>query len=410
MLNLFLATFVGLWLAICGVWVYLLVMQLRAARAGLLPSDHELASMSEAQPAGDWPTVCIVIPAHNEGGQLSDCLASVLTQDYPALTIVVVDDRSVDDTLETARRFSETDSRLHVRRIDTLPDGWLGKSHALWRGTDEIDAEWILFLDADCLLKPLAIRRAIQEAGRREADFLTLWPAIRAETFWENLVIPLCAGIIALWYDATSVNDPDSAPAFANGQLILIRTSQYRRIGGHREVRRAIIEDIPFAELAKRNGVRCHVASGRGLFSVRMYSNYHSIRDGWARIYVGALRSSLKIMVSLAWLALGSLLPYAALVPLFVPGLMPDGVAHGHAAATTWLRACCGSHLLLMLIVSYRFWGFGGCDRRYLALYPLAVVAVMRILCRSWWWITIKRAIPWKTTIYRIDGRGAILD
>ncbi len=180
-------------------------------------------------------------------------------------------------------------------------------------------------------------------------------------------------------------------------------------IGGHRSVRRAIIEDIPLAERAKRAGVRCHVASGRGLFSVRMYTGYAAIRDGWARLYVGALRSSLKIAASLAWLALGSLLPFVALIILFTPAASNLVGGDPASSALAALRWCCGLHLALLLIVSYRFWGLGACRRRYLILYPLSVILVMRILWRSWWCLTIKRSIPWSNTAYRINGDATIV-
>lgn len=205
------------------------------------------------------------------------------------------------------------------------------------------------------------------------------------------------------------MNAPDSKLAFANGQFLLIGRDEYERIGGHRSVRHAIIEDIPLAENAKRAGVHCCVASGRELFSVRMYSDYAAIRDGWARIYVGALRSSPKTAASFAWLAFGSLLPFIAAFVLFTPAASSFVLVGVSSPALTALRWCCALHLTLLVIVSYRFWGLGACKRRYLILYPLSVVLVMRILWRAWWWLTVKRSIPWSTTVYRINGEGTIV-
>ena len=397
------------WLGICAIWTCLLVAQFRAKHRGVFlearPTDSPRGSVQDT-PA---PTLCVVIPARNEGGRIARCLTSVLAEDYPALDVLVVDDRSEDDTGALVGRIAESDPRLHVLRNDSLPQGWLGKSHALWQATRRVTSEWILFLDADCALAPSALRVAVDEAVRRDAGLLTLWPRNRAEGFWEHLLIPLCAGIIALWYGSQRVNAPESKLAFANGQFLLIRRDEYERIGGHRSVRRAIIEDIPLAEAAKRAGVRCHVASGRDLFSVRMYSSYTAIRDGWARIYVGALRSSLKIAASLAWLALGSLLPYVAAFILLAPGVSNLVLAAVGPQALAALRWCCGLHLALLLIVSYRFWGLGACRRSYLILYPLSVILVMRILWRAWWWLAVKRSIPWSTTVYRINGHGVIV-
>lgn len=403
-------TVIAGWLGICAIWAGLLVAQFRARRQGIFLEARPAGSDQEQGQDKPQPTVCVVIPARNEGRQIANCLAGVLAQDYPALDVLVVDDRSEDDTGAVAGRIAESDSRLHVLRNDSLPLGWLGKSHALWQATRVVTTEWILFLDADCTLAPSAVRVAVEEAIRRDAGLLTLWPRNRAEGFWEHVLIPLCAGIIALWYGSNRVNAPGSKLAFANGQFLLVRRDEYERIGGHRSVRRAVIEDIPLAEHAKRADVRCFVASGRELFSVRMYSGYSAIRDGWARIYVGALRSSLKIAASLAWLALGSLLPFVAAFILFIPAVSSLALPELGPPAIAALRWCCALHLALLLIVSYRFWGFGGCRRWYLILYPLSVILVMRILWRALWWLAVKRAIPWSTTVYRINGEGVIVD
>ena len=164
------------------------------------------------------------------------------------------------------------------------------------------------------------------------------------------------------------------------------------------------------AEHAKRSGVACWVASGRNLVSVRMYNNYSAILNGWARIYVGALRSSTKIALSIIWLILGSLLPYVAAVWLATVFYSAWAT---HAEISTELMGfaiLCTNHLILMMIASYRFWGMGGCRRIDLIWYPLSVCVVVRILARSWWWLTIKRNIPWRNTHYTIARRGRIIE
>lgn len=397
------------WLGVCAIWASLLVAQIRAKRRGVF-LEARLIDSADARISGTrWPTVCVLIPARNEGSRLAACLESVLAQDYPVLEVVVVDDRSEDDTGAVAARLAVSDARLRVVRNDQLPTGWLGKSHALWRATRDVTAEWILFLDADTELAPSAVRIAVGEAACRDVELLTLWPRTRAEGFWERALIPLCAGIIALWYGSDRVNDPGSKRAFANGQFLLIRREAYERIGGHRSVHSALIEDIPLAEHAKQAGVRCCVASGRELFSVRMYSTYNAVCDGWARIFVGALRSRLKIALSLAWLALGSLLPIVAAPILALPPASSLVLTDSAPYMSAMLRSCCGLHLALLMTVSLRFWGFGACRRSYLILYPLSVILVMGILCRAWWWLAIRRSVPWSATIYRINRKGAII-
>ena len=397
------------WGAICNVWFWLIVAQRRARRDGLF-LDGAANRPTGTSVDSSVPSVCVVVAARNESEGLASCLRSLLAQDHPELSVRVIDDRSEDDTFDIAQRFARSDPRVSTVRIDALPPRWMGKSHALWQGTSDIDTDWLLFTDVDCKLKHHAVVRAIDEALVRNVRFLSLWPQQSAGGFWEHATIPLCGGIIALWFGSQRVNDPDSRLAFANGQFILVERTAYEQIRGHEAVRSAIIEDIPLAEHAKKSNVACWVASGRNLVSVRMYDNYASIVNGWARIYVGALRSGTKIVLSILWLLLGSLLPYAASF-----GLAISFYLNWKSGAETPLElicfaTLCASHLILMMIASYRFWGMGRCRRIDLIWYPLSVCVVVRILAKSWWWLTIKRRIPWRDTGYKIDGMGRIVE
>ncbi len=397
------------WGAITSVWLGLLIAQRKAKRDGLFLEVSAKRNSEQSQP-DDAPTVCVVIAARNESQGMASCLKNVLSQDYPKLSVLVIDDRSEDNTYDIAKEFAQSDPRVSVQRVAHLPPNWMGKSHALWQGTREIRADWLLFTDVDCKLKPQAVARAIEEARTRNVQFLTLWPHQTAGGFWEHTTIPLCGGIIALWFGSQRVNDPNSSLAFANGQFLLIEREAYENIGGHRAVRSAIIEDIPLAEHAKRSGVSCWVASGRDLVSVRMYDNYNTIVNGWARIYVGALRSGTKIALSILWLMFGSLLPYVVAVYLAMTFYWANATGETVSKEFIFFAGMCANHLTLMMIASYRFWGMGGCRRIDLLWYPLSVCVVIRILAQSWWWLTIRRSIPWRNTRYSIDGRGRIVE
>ncbi len=396
------------WGAICQVWFWLIVAQRRARRDGLF-LEVGTGAAAVPTPQDDMPTVCVVIAARNESEGLAICLKHVLAQDYAKLSVLVIDDRSEDTTYEIAYEFAQSDPRVQVERIDHLPPKWMGKSHALWQGTRNVQADWLLFTDVDCHLTSHAVRRAIEEACSRNAQFLTLWPQQTAGGFWEHATIPLCGGIIALWFGSQRVNNPRSRLAFANGQFLLIKHEAYELINGHEAVRSAIIEDIPLAEHAKKSGVACWVASGRDLVSVRMYDNYNAIVNGWARIYVGALRNGTKIALSILWLMFGSLLPYVVALWLAVAFYSAWSTNTKISTELICFAALCANHLILMMIASYRFWGMGGCRRIDLIWYPLSVCVVMRILAQSWWWLTIRRSIPWRNTRYTIDRRGKIV-
>src|SRR5205085_1037843 len=123
----------------------------------------------------------VVIAARDEEARIENTIRHLLAQTGVDLELIVVDDRSTDRTNEILRQFALEDARLRVKRVDVLPEGWLGKCHACHLAANEATREWVLFTDADCWLKPDVIARAINVAERERADHLTLMPSTPVE-------------------------------------------------------------------------------------------------------------------------------------------------------------------------------------------------------------------------------------
>lgn len=108
---------------------------------------HPYLDVDEA----DWPTVTVLVPAHNEEVVIAHNLEALLDSNYPheKLIIVPVNDRSTDRTKEIiddfARRFPDNVKPFH--RTEGKP----GKSAALKDVTETVDSEIILVFDADYL-------------------------------------------------------------------------------------------------------------------------------------------------------------------------------------------------------------------------------------------------------------------
>lgn len=390
----------AVWSVVCNIWLGLWIAQSVARRRGLILQP---TAWGEGEP----PRVAVVIPARNEAAAIDSCLEHLRGQAYPNWRGLVVDDRSEDATAEIVRGHVADDPRIQLLQVSQRPSGWMGKSYALWLGTRGLDADWFLFIDADCHLEPAAIATAVQHARARSCGMLTLWPRHRGGSFWEHLLIPLLGGVIALWFGTANRKDLTRGPGFANGQFILIQCDAYEAIGGHEAVSRCLIEDVPLGAHAKQQGLRCWAGGGAGLISVRMYDSLSAIRTGWERIYFGALRSRLKVLLSILWVLFGSLLPFVAL-PVAIGALFVGGRSVTPAYGAIALISL--SHLMLIYMVSYRFWGWGGCDRRYLWLYPVSAVFVLWILTRCFITMSINRRICWRGTWYALSPKAVILD
>lgn len=92
------------------------------------PLDSVVAAL---KPPTDWPKVSIIVPARDEAAKIEAAMRSKLAIDYPNFELIAVDDRSQDATGAILDRLAAEDPRLVVIRLDSLPEGWLGKSHAM---------------------------------------------------------------------------------------------------------------------------------------------------------------------------------------------------------------------------------------------------------------------------------------
>ena len=96
--------------------------------------------------------VSIIVPAYNEEVNAIRTVDSLLSQDYPNLNIVFVDDGSKDNTYENVKKAFEGNKKV---KVFTKQNG--GKASALNFGISRTEAEFIVCIDADTQLKTDAV-------------------------------------------------------------------------------------------------------------------------------------------------------------------------------------------------------------------------------------------------------------
>lgn len=91
--------------------------------------------------------ISVIVAARNEEENIKSLLLALEKQDYPSFEVIVVNDRSTDQTASVVSQFSQ------VRLIDInhVPDGWNSKKYALQKGIQEAQHQYLLFTDADCI-------------------------------------------------------------------------------------------------------------------------------------------------------------------------------------------------------------------------------------------------------------------
>ena len=297
----------------------------------------------ESQPAreGDPPSVTVVSPACNEEPSVERSVRSWLAQDDVDLRIVAVNDRSTDRTGAVLDALASEHDRVHVVHVDTLPPGWLGKVHALHRGTAEASGDWLLFADADVRLAPGTLSRAVAFAERRGVDLLTAMPEIASADFWSDVAwgfVGAAVGPARMW----RTRDPRSKHAFGVGAFILVRREAFEQTPGFSWLKLEVADDQGLAMLLKHHGHRCDIVNGRELVRLTWYTSLRDMivlsQKNWFAI---AGRFSLWRSLLVASLAVVSALsPLAMLLPGIAAGLMAIPIA-GQAAlvAATAIQA-----------------------------------------------------------------------
>jgi len=135
------------------------------------------------------PRFSVIVPAYKVQAYLHACLESVLTQSYPDLELIAVDDRSPDGSGAIIDEFAARDPR--VRPLH-LPENQ-GLGGARNAGIRHATGDYLLFLDGDDTLTPhalLAIADRLKETG--EPDVLVY---DYARTFWTGETVRNVASV-----------------------------------------------------------------------------------------------------------------------------------------------------------------------------------------------------------------------
>jgi glycosyltransferase involved in cell wall biosynthesis len=237
----------------------------------------------EAPVAAAFPSsVTAIVPARNEEAVITACIESLASQ--PEISqILVVNDQSTDATASVVRTLAQKIPKLNLLESSGLPDGWVGKNHALWIGVQQASSTWLLFTDADAVHEPNSAARALQTAQQHEAALVSFSPEQITQHWYEKALIPYIYLRLAKHFSYDKVNDTNSPAAAANGQFLMMRRDVYDAIGGHFGVAGEVLEDVALARHAKAAGHRIWFGSGKGIVRVRMYRSFQAMWQGWEK-------------------------------------------------------------------------------------------------------------------------------
>jgi len=187
------------------------------------------------------PTVSIIIAARNEEKNIRRCLESVTGLSYPSdlLEIVIVDDRSTDETASIVREY--IDRHFHLRFVAASPGtgNLLGKTNAVAQGIEVSKGEILMFTDADCTVPIRWVEETVKYYDDPSVGIVAGFTALRTLGWFEAIqaldwfvLFTVAAATIRLNYPVTAV-----------GNNLSVRRAAYDEVGGYRKIPFSVTED-----------------------------------------------------------------------------------------------------------------------------------------------------------------------
>jgi cellulose synthase/poly-beta-1,6-N-acetylglucosamine synthase-like glycosyltransferase len=369
-----------LWTALITLCFYLY------AAIELIIGNRKVLSLRDVSPLS-VPSplrVSIIVPARNEQRNIREALQSLIELDYPDYELIVVDDRSEDDTGRILDGMAAVSPRLKVIHIEQLPKGWLGKNHALWVGSRRATGDLLLFTDADIVMEPTVLTRAVAFLEQHGLDHLAATPSMHMPTTFLSMFGAAFIIFFSLFSRPWKARDPKSRFHIGIGAFNLVRSDAYRSIGGHEAIRLRPDDDIKLGKIVKRGGFRQDVAYAPEFLTVEWYSSLGDVVRGLEKNAFSGADYSITLVLS------GALIHIVCSIWPFLAIFMTGGIAQMIYLATV---------ALIVLV-------FADCARHhhskawYVLGYPLTTALFVYILLRTMLLNLFQGGIYWRGTFY----------
>ena len=244
----------------------------------------------------DAPSVTVIVPARNEAGRIGPLLTEVASA---GVDVIVVDDGSTDDTATLAASAGAT-----VVAVERAP-GWTGKAWACWSGATAARRDVLVFLDADTVATPPAIRQLATRAAA-SGGLVSVQPHHRIARWHEYFsALPNLVAVMGAGTGRVPRGSRWRGPA-AFGMAMAIPRRIYFDVGGHSVRPSAVIDDLALAATVHEAGAPVETWCGGADISVRMYAEgVGQLVRGWTKNLVAGARSIpiLRTLAVTLWIA-----------------------------------------------------------------------------------------------------------
>lgn len=335
-----------------------------------------------------FPSLSVLVPARNEADAIEPALRSLLAQDYPNLEVIAIDDRSTDETGTIMDRLSDEYEHLRVLHIETLPEGWLGKTHALREGYAQTTGDWVLMTDADVCYEPGALRSIMAVALHDDLDQISCLPHMHNSGILHEVAYDGWVTVVMGALDQRGVRDPASDDYAAFGAFNMVRRDVFDQTEGFSWLRMDIADDMGTAKMMSEHGAQQGFYFALDELELAWYASLRDMIDGLEKngIAVLAHYNYLRgVALPLVW----GLIFFGPVVGLFLPWTPVQAVSLSAVGLSIPFNVA--SALRLRRPISTYLFSFFG------------VWCMMYALLRSTYACARRGGVAWRGTVYPVD-------
>jgi glycosyltransferase involved in cell wall biosynthesis len=175
--------------------------------------------------------VSVVIPARNEAEHILECIQSVTRQEYPTdlFEVIVVDDFSEDGTGDIVK--DRIGPNVHLLQLSKA-NSQGGKKNALTAGIAQAKGDWIVTLDADCVMQSDCLRSSVYAYEIADAQIITGAVLIpKSKGVLEKFQSYELAGLMLI----TGSGFQSGIHHLANGAFLSFSKDAFQQIGGYKK-------------------------------------------------------------------------------------------------------------------------------------------------------------------------------
>ena len=290
--------------------IALKVKQLLPYQQGL---GHRVSEKSAEAGSVPLPSTSVIVPARNEEAQIRNGLNTLLQSTGVEFEIIAIDDRSTDSTGYIMDEIAANDARLKIIHITELPDGWLGKNHAMHVASGQAKGELLLFTDGDIMYEPCAIQIAVQHFVRQKLQHLCLLPRMLSGSILESAAVTFFGLAFAVGMQLHMIKTRWPLSYAGVGAFNLVDAKFYRSVGGHNPIAMDILDDVKLGKMIKKNGGTIDFQMAQKLLSVRWQPSLWGVVTGLEKNGFASLNYSvLQILIVTFVFLLTMVFPYVS--------------------------------------------------------------------------------------------------